>query len=320
MSVKCDAGNLAIFDEDPFVQSSAIEESLRESATDRVEQLLKELFDCRADPPKAGIPGRVVSIGTPATICPREKPLPKPKALTKWEAFAKEKGILKKKKSRMVFDEQKDQYMPRWGYKKANDESDVWAIPASSKDEIGDDPWTKLEREKKERVTKNKSQQVANIKRNLTATKGANRVEGAIDLSKAREASRGGGQSTKEKKSKKDHHVDVALQVAQRSTASMGVHDRARYGEPKQAPLERGRAATDRTHSEEKKSSLDMLNIMMGGGKEEAKNFSAAKAANSILQTEAGRQLSIKRKPENEAGSGKKSKKKQKPSSKGGKK
>ena len=52
--------------------------------------------------------------------CPREKPLPKKKPLSKWEAFAKTKGInAKKKKSRMVWCEVSKSWKPRWGYMSA---------------------------------------------------------------------------------------------------------------------------------------------------------------------------------------------------------
>lgn len=50
----------------------------------------------------------------------REKPIPPPKKETRWEKFAKEKGIEKKKKSRMVWDEASQDWKPRWGYNRAN--------------------------------------------------------------------------------------------------------------------------------------------------------------------------------------------------------
>jgi len=41
----------------------------------------------------------------PRVVLPREKPIPKEKAMTKWEKFRIEKGIqAKAKRSRMVFD------------------------------------------------------------------------------------------------------------------------------------------------------------------------------------------------------------------------
>ena len=50
------------------------------------------------------------------TPMPREKPVPKQKVQTKWEAFAEKKGIEKKKRSRMVYDDDSESYKPRYGY------------------------------------------------------------------------------------------------------------------------------------------------------------------------------------------------------------
>jgi hypothetical protein len=52
-----------------------------------------------------------------STPLPREKHVPEAKPLTKWEKFAKEKGIKKTKKSRKVYDEQTKEYLPAFGYK-----------------------------------------------------------------------------------------------------------------------------------------------------------------------------------------------------------
>ena len=63
---------------------------------------------------------------------PREKPAPKPKPLTKWEAYAKSKGIDRKsnkakggeegKAGRLVWDDQVKEWLPKFGYKKAKAE------------------------------------------------------------------------------------------------------------------------------------------------------------------------------------------------------
>jgi hypothetical protein len=55
--------------------------------------------------------------------------VPKPKPPTKWEKFAKAKGIQKTKRSRMVFDEATDQYKPRYGYGRASNK-DEWVVEA----------------------------------------------------------------------------------------------------------------------------------------------------------------------------------------------
>lgn len=48
------------------------------------------------------------------------RPLPPPKKETRWEKFAKEKGIQNRKRARMVWDEAAQEWRPRWGYKSAN--------------------------------------------------------------------------------------------------------------------------------------------------------------------------------------------------------
>ena len=63
---------------------------------------------------------------------PREKPAPKPKPPTKWEAYAKSKGIDRKSKKakggeegkagRLYWDDQVKDWLPKFGYKKAKAE------------------------------------------------------------------------------------------------------------------------------------------------------------------------------------------------------
>lgn len=47
----------------------------------------------------------VAKLPTPIFRLPRSKPVPKPKLLTKWQQFAKDKGIQKKKKAKLSWDE-----------------------------------------------------------------------------------------------------------------------------------------------------------------------------------------------------------------------
>lgn len=47
----------------------------------------------------------IAKLPKPTYALPREKPAPKPKALTKWEQYAKDKGIKKQKKTKLVWDE-----------------------------------------------------------------------------------------------------------------------------------------------------------------------------------------------------------------------
>eukprot|EP01052_Picozoa_sp_SAG31_P014493 SAG31_NODE_903_length_11121_cov_10.117311_7_plen_119_part_00 len=75
----------------------------------------RESVALQGRPPKDG--GRLVSLPDTVTALPREKPVPVKAPQTKWEKFAEKKGIVKKKRSRMVFDEESQEYKPRYGYK-----------------------------------------------------------------------------------------------------------------------------------------------------------------------------------------------------------
>ena len=80
--------------------------------------------------------GAIISLPLPSTQLPRAKPLPKPKPLTKWQEFAKKKGIPenKKKEGKMVWDDDAKEWVPRWGYKglnKKEEEQWIHEIPAN---------------------------------------------------------------------------------------------------------------------------------------------------------------------------------------------
>ncbi len=60
-------------------------------------------------------------------LLPRSKPVPKPKTPTKWETYAKEKGIQKKKREKLVFDDNNNQWKPRFGFRGINQNKD-WVI------------------------------------------------------------------------------------------------------------------------------------------------------------------------------------------------
>ena len=47
----------------------------------------------------------IAKLPPPSFLLPREKPVPKAKTPSKWEAYAKEKGIVKRKKTKLVWDE-----------------------------------------------------------------------------------------------------------------------------------------------------------------------------------------------------------------------
>mmetsp|Transcript_37618 Transcript_37618/g.97065 ORF Transcript_37618/g.97065 Transcript_37618/m.97065 type:complete len:303 (-) Transcript_37618:651-1559(-) len=183
--------------------------------------------------------GTIAALPLPSLVLPRQKPIPKARALTKWEQFALEKGIKNTKKDRMVWDEEVKDWKPRHGYKRAGAMDDVWALPAKATDEPGTDPFTKMKNEKKDRVDKNKKQQ----QRNLDRSKG-------LPMSvPARQSS-----------------LDTTLAVVRTSTASGGVFDKRLEGEKgkKKGPRQERPKPVETSSSKEKKSNLDVLEHLFG--------------------------------------------------------
>lgn len=122
--------------------------------------LINELFNLNRS-----IVDGIVFINLPEPIyqLPRSKPIPKPKPLTKWQKFAKEKGIKKKKKPKLIWDEESQKWIPRFGYKKNKAEKEkTWVreIPQNA------DPNEILSKnKKKEKIAKNEYRRLLNIKR-----------------------------------------------------------------------------------------------------------------------------------------------------------
>lgn len=159
-----DLGNLTVFDVSPFSFAAGEDKEAKESRLqalhrDNAQLLVNEIF---ALPTRRE--GQVVVVELPpvSTALPREKPLPKDRPLTRWEQFAKSKGIQKKKRSRMIWDEAKQEWMPRFGYKRANDDQNDWAIEVPANADPYEDQFEKRAEEKKKRIAKNKASQARN--------------------------------------------------------------------------------------------------------------------------------------------------------------
>ena len=79
------------------------ESFLANLSRDNVQLLINQIFQL----PTLKVDNEVVIKLPPATTrLPRAKPAPKEKALSKWEKYAKEKGITKRKKSKATWDEE----------------------------------------------------------------------------------------------------------------------------------------------------------------------------------------------------------------------
>lgn len=131
-----DVGNLAVtqktLDEEPGVLEDS-PDAILSIASRLTQALINRVFQLPSTP----LPdGKLAQLPEPVIRLPRGKPIPKPKPLTKWEKFAKEKGIVKKKRSKLAFDEATQEWKRIHGYKKANDALDTPIIEASDKDKV----------------------------------------------------------------------------------------------------------------------------------------------------------------------------------------
>ncbi|KRX03148.1 hypothetical protein PPERSA_10229 [Pseudocohnilembus persalinus] len=189
------------------------------------------------------------------TVLPRQKTLPKQKELTRWEKFAKEKGIKKKKKSYLAYDEELGEYAPRWGpysAKKQKEKLDIIREVKQGEDPY-EDPW------KKDKLKKNllkEQQKLSEIKNRLNA-KGYN---GRQVLNSQSEAVGRRKQKTNEIKQK----TKKSLSIAQQSTRSMGNFDKKAHQEEKQLKTKKRKVLPSfKNTAEEKSRDMDMLNFIL---------------------------------------------------------
>ncbi|XP_003382917.1 PREDICTED: ribosome biogenesis regulatory protein homolog [Amphimedon queenslandica] len=168
---------------------------------DNTQLLINEIWKFPVENNDGGIS---VQLPSPKTVLPREKPIPKEKEPTKWEQFAQTKGIAKKKRSKMVFDEKSQEWKPRWGYKRINDPKEDWLIEVPDNADPYEDPFEKKSEDRKERIAKNEYQRLRNIAR---ADK-SGRVKAPLPPAYAAKLNK--------------HQVTHALGMARKSTASIG--------------------------------------------------------------------------------------------------
>ncbi|XP_070784352.1 ribosome biogenesis regulatory protein homolog [Enoplosus armatus] len=161
-----DIGNLLACDKNRIesrdFREQKKEDFLRSLARDNTQLLINEIWKHPTERVEEAI---VVKLVDPATPLPREKPPPRPKPPTKWEEFAKLKGIQKKKKTNLVWDETAKEWKRRWGYKRAKDDTKEWLIEVPETADPNEDQFAKRNKAKKERVAKNEFNRLKNIAR-----------------------------------------------------------------------------------------------------------------------------------------------------------
>ncbi|KAM8881258.1 ribosome biogenesis regulatory protein homolog [Synchiropus picturatus] len=245
LELEFDIGNLLAFDKNRVdvrdFRSQKKEDFLHALARDNTQLLVNEIWKLPSERKEEAI---VVKLPEPSTPLPREKPPPKPKPPTKWEQFAKLKGIQKKKKTSLVWDETAKEWKRRWGYKRAKDDTKEWLIEVPQTADPNEDQFAKRVTAKKERVAKNELNRLRNIAR-------AQKVKVP-----------GVGLATSTHQSKDE--LVRAASVARTSTASAG---RFQEGLPKEKPVKnQGKKRKFQPligdFSAEKQKQLDLLTLM----------------------------------------------------------
>lgn len=211
-----DLGNLTAFD-----KRVGLEGNLVDLATQGIEPLVHAVFSL---PILESEDAKLVTLPNCESHLPRAKPIPKERAVTKWEKYAKEKGIQKKRRDRLVLDEATGEYVPRYGKgsKNALDRDVILPHKASMGDDY--DPFAQKRKDKKQRIKENKKKQNSNLGR-ASKSRGAQiQPVHALDVGRAGPS----GKKFLPKKGLKD-----SLSIAQRSTASAGRFDKKVANEPK---------------------------------------------------------------------------------------
>ncbi|XP_025932792.1 ribosome biogenesis regulatory protein homolog [Apteryx rowi] len=149
------------------------------------------------------------------------KPPPRPRPPTRWEQFARLKGIRRRKRTSLVWDEQAKEWRRRWGYRRAGgDPARAWVAEVPAGADPDEDQFAKRRREKRERVARNELNRLRNLAR-------AHRAPGAA-AAPAAPLHPTGHQSRAE--------LGRAARVARLSTASLGRFQPRLPKEPAEPP------------------------------------------------------------------------------------
>eukprot|EP00041_Stephanoeca_diplocostata_P028782 m.832176 g.832176 ORF g.832176 m.832176 type:complete len:339 (-) comp23434_c1_seq1:248-1264(-) len=236
-----DRGNLLGIDHRP-VDADAIKQDREGYILDRTRENTQLLLNAIWDLPIERLDNvYCAKLPEPHFRLPREKRIPEPKAPTRWEEYAASKGIQNKKRSRMVFDEETQEYRPRFGYKSVNNDEPAYIVLPDQADPY-EDQFEKRAESKKARIQKNEKQRLRNL----------------ADARKSAEHSH----AFKDRSAVKDK-LTTAFAITKSSTASAGKFDRKLADEPKMKKVAgkgQKRSAVAGDMSAEKSAQLALLN------------------------------------------------------------
>ncbi|AFN83566.1 hypothetical protein EROM_081500 [Encephalitozoon romaleae SJ-2008] len=127
---------------------------INQETSNLLKGIVKEIKACQSSRRGSDL---VFALPEPTMILPRQHL--KEHTETRWERFARSKGIKKKKKSQIVYDKEIGDYVPRYGpHSKKNR-----ILKAAVKE--GEVTLSALRRQKKNNIEKNEANRLANISR-----------------------------------------------------------------------------------------------------------------------------------------------------------
>ncbi|KAJ1823081.1 Rhodanese- sulfurtransferase [Coemansia sp. RSA 2599] len=219
----------------PTARNNYLKELSREGA----QLLINELFSL---PTTVDEDSYYATLPKPTTVLPREKPVPKEKPMTRWEKFAKIKGIQKRKSSGKVFDEATGEWRRKYGFKGVNnDDQKPWLIEVPGSADPYQDQYKVRREEKKERIEKNKRRSQRNYEERVAVEKGMKPHE------------------------MRKRELQKALVLSKQSTASLGKFDEKLKGEPKIKGVKRKFDPLVGSADKEKSKNMDILNKVNKG-------------------------------------------------------
>ncbi|XP_068788692.1 ribosome biogenesis regulatory protein homolog [Struthio camelus] len=172
LELEFDLGNLLALDRNPPAAAGLRgagprrEALLRALARDNTQLLVAQLWALPAERAGGAAGPLVAQLPEPAFRLPREKPPPRPRPPTRWEQFARLKGIRRRKRTSLVWDEQAKEWRRRWGYRRAGgDPARDWAAEVPAGADPDEDQLAKRRREKRERVARNELNRLRNLAR-----------------------------------------------------------------------------------------------------------------------------------------------------------
>lgn len=133
-----DLGNLLCSDANPVAVDSALDEdTLRAAARDCAQALINQVLSTCAVNKSSDGTSMTVTLPAPTTPLPREKSVPAAKPMTRWQEFARKKGIApKRREGKLVYDEAKGDWLPKYGYKGKNKDGEGdWLVEVDAKKE-----------------------------------------------------------------------------------------------------------------------------------------------------------------------------------------